>query len=176
MNQRNLTFAWLGSILILSVFAGLNWLEVGLTPEAGGQIIEVTGYLAFPIISALILLQAASLLASFFTPVIIGRWIAGLLAPVMLIHGALIFIRLDDAIALSLSGAISEITGVAGSSSQLQFVESSTTTFLWVGYLAAVALNLLVLIGKALMNVGKAKAITPADSSDDAGDLWESQK
>ena len=107
---------------------------------------------------------------------IIGRWIAGLLAPVMLIHGALIFIGLDDAIALSLSGAISEVTGVAGSSSQLQFVESSTTTFLWVGYLAAVALNLLVLSGKALMNVGPAKASTPADSSDDAEYLWESQK
>ena len=176
MNQRNLTFAWLASILLLAVFAGLRWLEVVLTPDAGGQIIEVTGYLAFPIISALILLQAASLLTSFFTPIVVGRWIAGLVAPVMLVHAFLIVIGLEDAIQASLAAGISDGTGVAGSSGQLQFVASSETTFMWVGYLVAIALNLVVLTGKALLNVGPAKPTPSNESSDDAGDLWESQK
>lgn len=176
MNQRNLTFAWLVSILLLAVFAGLSWLEVVLTPDAGGQIIKVTGYLAFPIISALMLLQAASLLASFFTPNVVGRWIAGLLAPVMLVHSVLIAIGLEDAIQGSLAVAISDVTGVAGSSSQLQFVASSNSTFMWVGYFVAIALNLFVLIRKALLNVGPAKRTPLSESSDDAGDIWESQK
>jgi hypothetical protein len=176
VNQRNLTFAWLASILLLAVFAGLRWLEVVLTPDAGGQIIEVTGYLVFPIISALILLQAASLLTSFFTPIVVGRWIAGLVAPVMLVHAVLTVIGLEDAIQASLAAGISDVTGVAGSSSQLQFVASSETTFMWVGYLVAIALNLVVLTGKALLNVGPAKPTPSNESSDDAGNLWESQK
>ena len=176
MNQRNLTFAWLGSILLLSVFAGFNWFEVVLTPDAGGQLLEVTGYLAFPIISALILLQAASLLASFFTPVLVGRWVAGLLSPVMLGHALLLVLSLEDGVQGALAGLLSESTGVSGSVSQMQFVASSNSTFLWVGYLISIGFNVVVLIGKALLKVGsptKSKSYAP---SEDSGDLWESQK
>jgi hypothetical protein len=176
VNQRNLTFAWLGSILLLSVLAGFNWLEVVLTPDAGGQLLEVTGYLAFPIISALILLQAASLLASFFSPVLVGRWIAGLLSPVMLGHALLLALSLEDGVQGALAGLLSEITGVSGSVSQMQFVASSNSTFLWVGYLIAIGFNVVVLIGKALLKVGsptKSKSYAPPE---DSGDLWESQK
>ena len=176
MNQRNLTFAWLGSILLLSIFAGFNWLEVVLTPDAGGQLIEVTGYLAFPIISALILLQAASLLASFFTPVLVGRWIAGLLSPVMLGHSVLLVLSLEDGVQGALAGLLSEITGVSGSVSQLEFVGSSNSTFLWVGYLIAIGFNVAVLIGKALLNVGTPEKSKNYELSEDSGDLWESQK
>lgn len=176
MNQRNLTFAWLGSILLLAIFAGVSWQAVSLTSDAGGQRIEVTGYLAFPIISALILLQAASLLASFFTPIRVGRWIAGTLAPVMIIHGVLIVIGSNEAIQIALEGAISDETGVAGSSSQLQFVASSTGTFLWVGYLAATILNLAVLFLKAFSNASVAKVTKSDELTEDPFDLWESQK
>lgn len=176
MNQRNLTFAWLGSILLLSVFAGFNWLEVVLTPDAGGQLIEVTGYLAFPIISALILLQAASLLASFFTPVLVGRWIAGLLSPVMLGHALLLALSLEDGVQGALAGLLSEITGVSGSVSQMQFVASSNSTFLWVGYLIAIGFNVVVLIGKALLKVGSSSKSKNYVPPEDSGDLWESQK
>lgn len=176
LNQRNLTFAWVGSILLLSVFAGFSWLEVVLTPDAGGQTIEVTGYLAFPIISALVLLQGAALLASFFTPVMIGRWIAGLLAPVMMVHAVLVVLGLESAIAFSLAGSLSELTGVVGTDSQLQFVASSNGTILWVGYLVSIGVNLAVLIAKAWLSVGPANKPVQGDPIDDAGDLWESQK
>jgi hypothetical protein len=176
VNQRNLTFAWLGSILLLSVFAGFNWLEVLLTPEAGGQIIEITGYLAFPIISALILLQAASLLASFFTHVLVGRWIAGFLSPVMLGHAVLLVLSLDEGVQGALAGLLGEITGVSGSISQMQFVASSNSTFLWVGYLFAIGFNVVVLFGKALLNVGSPEKSKNYEPPEDSGDLWESQK
>jgi hypothetical protein len=176
VNQRNLLFAWLGSILLLAVFAGLSWMEVMLTAEAGGQSIEVTGYSAFPIISALVLLQGASLLASFFTPIIVGRWIAGLLSPVMLGHAVLLMMSLDESLQSSLAGSLTEITGVAGTASQMQFVASSNSTFLWVGYLVAIGVNVAVLVAKASLNVGPAKQPTKAEVIDDSGDLWESQK
>lgn len=175
MNQRTLSFFWLGSILSLSVFAGFSWLEILLAPEAGGQSIEITGYLAFPIISALILLQAASLLASFFTPVMVGRWIAGLLSPVMLGHAILLMLSLDESIQSALGGSLSEITGVAGSVSQMQFVASSNSTFLWVGYLVAIGLNIAVLIGKALLHSGPAQKPKRFEPTEDSLDLWESQ-
>jgi hypothetical protein len=176
VNQRNLTFAWLGSILLLAVFAGVSWLEILLTPEAGGQDVEITGYMAFPIISALVLLQAASLLATFFTPVVIGRWIAGLLAPVMIGHGVLLVFSIDQGIQNALAGSLSEITGVAGAESQLLLVASSSNTFLWVGYLLAVCFNVAVLATKALSNVGPARKSAATEPGEDSGDLWESQK
>jgi hypothetical protein len=176
MNQRNLSFAWLGSILLLAVFAGFSWTEVLLTAEAGGQSIEVTGYSAFPIISALVLLQGASLLASFFTPIAVGRWITGLLSPVMLGHAVLLMVSLDERLQSSLAGSLIEITGVAGTTSQMQFVASSNSTFLWVAYLVAIGGNVAVLVTKAVLNFGPAKKASKAKVFDDSSDLWESQK
>jgi hypothetical protein len=176
LNQRNLAFAWLGSILLLSIFAGFSWLTVELTLDAGGQSIDVTGYSAFPVISALMLLQTASLLASFFTPTLVSRWIAGLLAPVMLGHGLLLVSGLEAAIETSLTGSISQITGVAGVSSQLPFIATAANTYLWVGYLAAMGLNVALLLIKAFLDVVPAKKTEAASPSGDAGDLWESQK
>lgn len=176
MNQRNLSFAWLTSILLLSVSAGLSWQELLLTPEAGGQSIQVTGYSVFPIISALLLLQAAALLASFFTPASVGRLIAGLLIPAMATHAFLVAVGLETSIQDSISGSISAITGVAGSESQLQFVASSTSTYLWVGYFLSIGLNLILLAAKAFLDLGPDKSSSNVGPAEDIEDLWESQK
>ena len=176
MNQRNLSLAWLTSILLLSVSAGLSWQELLLTPEAGGQSIQVTGYSVFPIISALLLLQAAALLASFFTPITVGRWISGLLIPAMVVHAFLVGAGLEASTQDSISGSITEITGVAGSASQLQFVASSTSTYLWVGYFLSIGLNLVLLAAKAFLNLGPARSASNTGPTDEIEDLWESQK
>ena len=176
MNQRNLSFAWLASILLLSVSAGLSWQELRLTPEAGGQSIQVTGYSVFPIIPALLLLQAAALLVSFFTPTTVGRWIAGFLIPAMVVHAFLVGVGLEASIQDSISGSITEISGVAGSASQLQFMASSTSTYLWVGYFFSIGLNLVLLAAKAFLNLGAARSSSNAGPADDIEGLWESQK
>lgn len=176
MIQRKLSVAWLASILLLSVFAGMNWVQIQLTPDAGGQRIEVTGFTAFPIISALLLLQAASLLTSFFTPRAVGRWIAGLLAPVMFGHAVLIAIGLDAGIQDSVASSISEITGVAGSASQSQLVVSSSSTYLWVGYFLAIGLNVAFLSSRAILKKADTKKSTEDQAPEGFEDLWESQK
>jgi hypothetical protein len=176
LNQRSVTFAWLASILLLAIFAGATWLQVSLTPDAGEQNLEITGYLVYPIVSALILLQAASLLATFFTPLIVGRIIAGVLTPVMVIHGVFVALNLEQAFQTAVSAQIAEITGVVGADSQLQFVAFAGDTYLWVAYLAALVLNSVILGAKALVKLKPAVAKVAEGPEDSIGDLWESQK
>jgi hypothetical protein len=94
----------------------------------------------------------------------------------MLGHAVLLMMSLDESLQSSLAGSLTEITGVAGTTSQMQFVASSNSTFLWVGYLVAIGVNVAVLVAKASLNVGPAKQPTKAEVIDDSGDLWESQK
>ena len=122
------------------------------------------------------MLQVASWLASLFTPALVGRWIAGLLAPAMLGHGVLVLVGLEGAIQASLAGSISEITGIAGASSQLQFIAEFSETYLWIGYLFALGLNLVVLVSKAFLKLEPPRKAEATKQFDDAGDLWESQK
>lgn len=176
MNQRNVSFAWLASILLLAIFAGTSWLNLTLTPDAGEQELEISGYLVFPIISALVLLQASALLATFLTPVAVGRVIAGLLAPVMLFHAGFVALNLEQGFQAAVAAEIAEITGVVGVSSQLQFVALAGDTYLWVGYLLALGLNVAVLSAKGLLKLKPAAARKTEEPLDSIGDLWESQK
>lgn len=176
MNQRNVSFAWLASILLLAIFAGTSWLNLSLTPDAGEQELEISGYLVFPIISALVLLQASALLATFLTPIAVGRVIAGVLAPVMLVHGGFVIFNLEQGFRAAVAAEIAEITGVVGVSSQMQFVAVAGDTYLWVGYLLALVLNVAVLAAKALLKLKPAVARAPEEPLDSIGDLWESQK
>lgn len=176
MNQRNVAFAWLASILLLTVFAGLSWLNLELTPEAGAQVVEITGYIVFPVISALILLQAAALLASFLTPVTVGRVISGSLVPVMVLHGVYVGLSLQGATQNAIAAQVGEITGVVGTNSQLQFVAFAGDTYIWVAYLLAIVVNAGILLAKAVLKLGPAVAREAEKPSEDAGDLWETQK
>lgn len=176
MNQRSVAFAWLASILLLTVFAGVSWLNLELTPEAGGQAIELTGYLVFPVISALILLQAAALLVTFLTPVLVGRVIAAVLVPVMVIHATYVVVSLQSAVQNAVAVQVAEITGVVGFTSQEQFVAFALDTYMWVAYLLAVAVNVAVLLAKAVLKLSPAVSRTPQDLASDADDLWEAQK
>jgi hypothetical protein len=176
VNQRNISFAWLASILVLAIFAGTSWLSIKLTQDAGEQDLEITGYLVFPIISALVLLQAAALLATFLTPITVGRVIAALLVPVMLTHGLFVVLSLESSFQNAVSTEIAQITGVVGVGSQLQFVAFAGDTYLWVGYLAALALNVTVLGAKAVLNLKPAVARQTQTPLDSTGDLWESQR
>lgn len=175
MNQRTISFVWLASILILAIFAGTSWLNLSLTPDAGDQTLEITGYIVFPIISALVLLQGAALLATFFTPIAVGRAIAAIVAPIMLAHGIFVLLSLESSFQAAVSAEIAQATGVVGVASQLQFVALAGDTYLWVGYLVALLLNIAVLSAKAVLTLKPAVARKKEEPLDSAEDLWESQ-
>jgi hypothetical protein len=176
MSSKRITVAWLISILLLVVFAGLSWLDLELTPEAGAQKFEISGYQVFPIISALLLLQGAALLSSVLTPVAVGRAIAGLMVPIMLAHGFYVVVGLQLNLQNAVAVQISEITGVEGIASQAEFVEFAGDTYLWVGYLLSIVVNLAVLLTKAVSKAQLSKARPNRDEITDELDLWETQK
>jgi hypothetical protein len=176
MNSKRITVAWLVSILLLVVFAGLSWLDLELTPEAGAQKFEISGYQVFPIISALLLLQGAALLSSVLTPVAVGRAISGLMVPIMLAHAIFVVVGLQSNLQNAVAVQISEITGVAGIASQAQFVEFAGDTYLWVGYLLSIVVNLAVLLTKAVSKAQLSKTRQSREEIIDELDLWETQK
>jgi hypothetical protein len=175
MNQRNVTFAWLGSILLIAIFAGVNWITLVLAPDAGGQSIAITGYLVFPITSALIMIQAAGLLASFFTPNIVGRVLSGALVPFFIWHLINVVTNLESSLQAAIATEITKATGVVGVASQSQLVQSALDSNAWYLYVVAVGLNIAVLILKSTVDLKPAKAPHRADQKEDPGDLWESQ-
>jgi hypothetical protein len=176
MNSKRITVAWLVSILLLVVFAGLSWLDLELTPEAGAQKFEISGYQVFPIISALLLLQGAALLSSVLTPVAVGRAISVLMVPIMLAHAIFVVVGLQSNLQNAVAVQISEITGVAGIASQAQFVEFAGDTYLWVGYLLSIVVNLAVLLTKAVSKAQMSKTRHNREEIIDELDLWETQK
>lgn len=175
MNSKQITFSWLASVVLLAIFAGMSWINLALTPEAGAQEFEISGFQIFPIISALLLLQAASVLASFLTPELVGRAISGLLAPIMLAHGLFVFFGLQTSSQDAVGAQITEITGVAGFTSQEGFVAFAGDTYLWVGYLFAITLNVAVLLIKALSKTVNPEPRAPKEAFVDEQDLWETQ-
>lgn len=176
MNSKRITVAWLVSILLLVVFAGLSWLDLELTPEAGAQKFEISGYQVFPIISALLLLQGAALLSSVLTPVAVGRAISVLMVPIMLAHAIFVVVGLQSNLQNAVAVQISEITGVAGIASQAEFVEFAGDTYLWVGYLLSIVVNLAVLLTKAVSKAQLSKTRQSREEIIDELDLWETQK
>lgn len=176
MNLRRITIAWFASILLLAVFAGLSWVNLELTPEAGAQSFEISGYQTYPIISALLLLQAAALLASVLTPAVVGRAISGLMLLAMLVHGFYVVEGLQPNLQNAIAIQISEITGVAGTLSQAQFVEFAGDTYLWLGYVIALAANLAVLLTRAISRIQLSKSSRNRKEIIEEPDLWETQK
>jgi hypothetical protein len=176
MNSKRITVAWLVSILLLVVFAGLSWVNLELTPEAGAQSFEISGYQVFPIISALLLLQGAAFLSSVLTPAAVGRAISGFLVPIMLAHGIYVVVGLELNLQNAVAVKISEITGVAGIASQAQFVEFAGETYLWIGYLLAIAVNLAAVLTKTFSKAHLSRTRPIREEVTDELDLWETQK
>lgn len=176
MRSRKITIAWLVSVGLIAVFAGMSWINLELSPEAGAQKFELSGFQVFPIVSALMLLQVAALLTTLLTPELVARAISGLLAPIMLAHGFFVLLGLPSSIQNAVEVQITEITGVSGFASQAEFVEFVGETYLWVGYLLAITLNAAVLLAKALSKSGSSKAKASKEELVSQPDLWDTQK
>lgn len=175
MNSKQVAIFWITSTVMLAIFAGVNWIELAFAPEAGAQEFGISGFQVFPIISALLLLQVAAILVSFLTPEIVGRAIAGLLGLIMLVHGVYVAIGVESGTQAAIGAKVTEITGVAGFAGQEGFVAFSGNTYLWVGYLLAIILNVAVLFVRALSRGPELEPRKPKESFVDEQDLWEAQ-
>jgi hypothetical protein len=176
MNLRRTSLVWLLTILILTVLAGLSWVDLTLSPASGGQQIQVTGFLVFPIISALLLLQGSALLAAFFTPSLVGRVISAVLVPIVLWHAVVVVSTAQLALQDAVAAEITKATGVVGVASQTQLVELALDNNIWYVYVAVLAMNILALIARAFVSKPQPRGQVSPEVLEDSDDLWENQR
>jgi len=175
MSRRVLLLSWFASLLLLVMVAGFSWVDVSLSPTSGGQTIAVTGYIAFPVISALVLLQGASLLAVIFTPALISKVIASLQIPILGWHLFVVLTNSGAALEQAVAAEITEATGVFGASSQAQLVELAMDNNISYAYAAVLLANLASIATLVLSKKTPVVASRVSQEDSDAGDLWESQ-
>jgi hypothetical protein len=176
MNSKRASALWLFTILSLTVLSGFSWIDLTLSPASGGQQIQVTGFLVFPVISALLLLQASALLAAFFTPPLVGRLISAVQVPIVIWHAIVVLTTIQQALQDAVAAEITKATGVVGVSSQAQLVEQALDNNLWYVYLAALSVNILALVSRALVNKPSHNSSTTLVSPEDSDELWENQR
>ena len=175
MSQRSFSLAWLATLVFLTLLAGFNWVDLGLSPAAGGQLIPITGFVSFPIISALLLLQGASLLAAVFSPLKVSKVIAVLLIPIVAWHAFTVLATAQVAFDQAVAAEITKATGVVGSTSQSNLIELVSISNIWFAYPAMLVLNLVALVGFVFAKARPSRAKEQQDQASDAGELWESQ-
>jgi hypothetical protein len=98
------------------------------------------------------------------------------MVPIMLAHGFYVVVGLQLNLQNAVALQITEITGVEGIASQAQFVEFAGDTYLWVGYLLSIAVNLAVLLTKVISKAQLSKTRQNREEIIDELDLWETQK
>jgi len=175
MNRKFVIGLWFGSLMLIVLVAGSSWIDVLLSPAAGGQLIQITGLSTFPIIGALALLQGASLLASAFTPALVSKSIVGIQIPVIAWHLVLVASTATSALQQAISTEIAKATGVVGIASQGQLLEQVLDTNLWYVYVGLLALNLAVLISMIFAKDRPQRKKSQAAKAPDSGELWDSQ-
>lgn len=176
MNHRNVSAVWLATILMITVLAGFSWIDLTLSPASGGQQIVVTGFLVFPIISAMLLLQGAALLAAFFIPPLIGKLVAAAQVPLVGWHAVVVLTTIQQSLQEAVALEITKATGVVGVASQAQLVETALDNNIWYVYLAVLVINIGVLIARSVVKNAPVKKLSAAAPVDDADDLWENQR
>ena len=175
MNQRSFTIAWVATLLMLALVASFSWVDLSLSPVAGGQLIPITGFLSFPIISALLMLQGSSLLAAVFTPMKVSKVIAAVQIPIIAWHVFTVVTTAQPAFDQAVAAEITKATGIVGLTSQSNLVELVSNSNIWFAYPAILALNLLVLLGFVLAKPLPARTKGQQEDSLDAAELWQSQ-
>lgn len=176
MNQRTALFAWVATVILIVIGAGLVWSSVELVASAGSQLVEITGYLTFPIINALVLLQTAAMLVGFLTPVIVSRFVSAFLVPIMGWHLVIVLSSKQTSLTSAIDLAVSELTGVVGGNSQAGLISTIDDSLGWVLYPIAVGLNIAVLAFKSIVNLPAKGSGASKSQNTEPEDLWDNQK
>lgn len=176
MSQRTSVLIWASTLLLMLIGGGSPWTNLTLIPDAGSQVISISGFSAFSVAGALVLLQGAAILATLLTQKLVGRIISIALLPGMFWHLIDVTSSKVAASASAISQQITELTGVAGAESQAELVVESYETYWWLVYLIAVCLNLAILGIRGFLPTAQVGKTKQEAEMDDEPDLWESQR
>jgi hypothetical protein len=164
------------SMLIMTVFASINWSSFEVAAELGDSPIGVTGFAAFPAIGALLSLQVVTAALSTMMSGWVPKILSAILVPLMSWLLFTVVLTNDQAIRAELSRIVLESTGVSGSLGQQDLIQSSQGNQFWVLFSIAVVLNILVLVIKALVPPKPETTKKAPGKSSMADDLWGSQR
>jgi hypothetical protein len=172
--QASLT--WIASLALLSITAGQSWQSFEVSASAGGGVIDVSGFLAFPVIGTLISLQVVAVLVSVLVKPLVTRVMALAVLPLMAWNFIDVFLNSPNQIQSTVMGVISEQTGVLEEVATSEFLVSSSSGLFSGLFLFALCLNALLLAFIALAAHKNPATKSIRTESQLPEDLWSSQK
>jgi hypothetical protein len=164
------------SLLMMTVFAAINWSSFEVAAELGDSPIGVSGFSAFPAIGALLTLQVVSLALSTMMVGWVSRVLSAVLVPLMSWILLAVVLTSDEAIQGELARIVLESTGVSGSLGQQDFIQSSQSNQFWFLFSLTVAFNIVVLVFRAVVPPKFETSKSSLGEKSIPEDLWGSQR
>ena len=175
MTRVQASLSWFASLALLAITAGQSWQSYEVSDSAGGGVIQISGFLAFPVIGTLLSLQVVTLLTSLLVKPLVIRVLTGSLLPLLVWNFFDVLLNSHDQIQSTVMRLLADQTGVLEEVSTSEFLVSSSDNVFPGAYLLAVALNGLFLAYFALVGL-KSPAIKPTKTKIQLPqDLWSSQ-
>jgi hypothetical protein len=174
VTRTKVLLSWLFSTGLVAITAGQSWQSFEVSESAGGGVIQITGFLAFPVIGTLISLQVVIILVSLLVNPIVTRVLAAAILPLMIWSLFEVVLTSEKQVRETLVSVLAAQTGVVQEPSTSEFLVSSSVGVFTTLFLVSAALNALVLAFVALIpiEIQKPKA---AKSKREPEDLWSSQ-
>jgi len=174
VTRTKVLLSWLFSIGLVAITAAQSWQSFEVSESAGGGVIQITGFLAFPVIGTLISLQVVIILVSLLVKPIVTRILAAATLPLMIWSFFEVVLTSELQVRETLVSVLAAQTGVVQDLSTSEFLASSSVSVFTTLYLISAALNALVLAFLALIPVKHEKP-KAAKSKREPEDLWSSQ-
>ena len=174
MTRTKVLLSWLLSGGLVAITAAQSWQSFELSESAGGGVIQITGFLAFPVIGTLISLQVVMILASLLVKPIVTRILATATLPLMIWIFFEVFLTSEIQVRETLVSVLAAQTGVVQELSSSEFIMSSSVGVFTMLFLITAALNALVLAFLVLKPFQHQKP-KASKSKREPEDLWSSQ-
>ena len=174
MTRTKVLLSWLFSTGLVAITAAQSWQSFEVSESAGGGVIQITGFLAFPVIGTLISLQVVIILVSLLVKPIVTRILAAATLPLMIWSFFEVVLTSGNQVREILVSVLAAQTGVVQDLSTSEFLASSSVSVFTSLYLISAALNALVLAFLALIPVKHEKP-KAAKSKREPEELWSSQ-
>ena len=174
MTRAKVLLSWLFSTGLVAITAAQSWQSFEVSESAGGGVIQITGFLAFPVIGTLISLQVVIILVSLLVKPIVTRILAAATLLLMIWSFFEVVLTSELQVRETLVSALAAQIGVVQELSTSEFLASSSVSVFTTLYLITAALNAFVLAFLALIPIKHQKP-KAAKSNQEPEDLWSSQ-
>lgn len=176
MTRNRLVLMWVFSVLVLAVTAAQSWAKLEISLGAGGGLLFVNGYTAFPVAGTLIGLQLVAVVLTFLISRTASRYVSTALAALMSWNFIDVLLNSTLQIANTAQRELTDKTGVVQDLANSEFLISSSTSWWPVAYLIAMSLNIAALTMVAYYRQSTDSVSGEEVRRDLPEDLWSNQK